>query len=330
MGAGWLEHCLALPGAWRDQPWEDTVVAKVGPKIFAFLGALEHADDHDRAEVRRPRGGRPLAGALPRLGDADAATSRATAGTASRSTARSTTTSSPNGSRTRTRWWSPGCPGRSAPDPGPRVCPSRARRGLWSAQEDVMRIQEILSGKGSDVVHAPPGSSVGDLVVLLRERNLGAVVVSPDGRHVEGIVSERDVVRHLGEDPDLLDRPVSAIMTAGGQVCTCSTSDTVAVVMALMTRAAGAPRPRAGPFGDARRDRQHRRPGEEPDLGAPVRARPARGLRPGLTFLGTGGTGRSGRADAVRTSPLSHPGLVAVVLLPGDGRTGWAILGSNQ
>ena len=98
-----------------------------------------------------------------------------------------------------------------------------------------MRIQEILSGKGSDVVHAPPGSSVGDLVVLLRERNLGAVVVSPDGRHVEGIVSERDVVRHLGEDPDLLDRPVSAIMTAGGQVCTCSTSDTVAVVMALMT-----------------------------------------------------------------------------------------------
>ena len=41
MGARWLEHCLALPGAWRDQPWEDTVVAKVGPKIFAFLGALE-------------------------------------------------------------------------------------------------------------------------------------------------------------------------------------------------------------------------------------------------------------------------------------------------
>jgi CBS domain-containing protein len=98
-----------------------------------------------------------------------------------------------------------------------------------------MRIQEILGSKGFDVVHAPPGSSVGDLVVLLRERNLGAVVVSPDGRHVEGIVSERDVVRHLGEDPDLLDRPVSAIMTGGAEVCTCSASDTVASVMALMT-----------------------------------------------------------------------------------------------
>ena len=96
-----------------------------------------------------------------------------------------------------------------------------------------MRIQEILSGKGSDVVHAPPGSTVADLVVLLREHNLGAVVVSPDGRHVAGIVSERDVVRHLGEDPDLLDRPVSAIMT--GVVCTCAPTDTVASVMALMT-----------------------------------------------------------------------------------------------
>ena len=33
-----LAHCLAKPGAWQDEPWEGEVVAKVGPKIFAFLG----------------------------------------------------------------------------------------------------------------------------------------------------------------------------------------------------------------------------------------------------------------------------------------------------
>jgi predicted DNA-binding protein (MmcQ/YjbR family) len=34
-----LAHCLAKPGAWQDEPWEGDVVVKVGPKIFAFLGA---------------------------------------------------------------------------------------------------------------------------------------------------------------------------------------------------------------------------------------------------------------------------------------------------
>ena len=37
----WLDECLAKPGAWRDEPWEGDVVAKVGPKIFAFLGAAD-------------------------------------------------------------------------------------------------------------------------------------------------------------------------------------------------------------------------------------------------------------------------------------------------
>ena len=34
-----LAHCLAKPGAWQDKPWENDVVVKVGPKIFAFLGS---------------------------------------------------------------------------------------------------------------------------------------------------------------------------------------------------------------------------------------------------------------------------------------------------
>jgi predicted DNA-binding protein (MmcQ/YjbR family) len=35
----WLDYCLAKPGAWQDEPWEGDVVAKVGDKIFAFLGS---------------------------------------------------------------------------------------------------------------------------------------------------------------------------------------------------------------------------------------------------------------------------------------------------
>ena len=34
-----LDHCLAKPGAWQDEPWENDVVVKVGSKIFAFLGS---------------------------------------------------------------------------------------------------------------------------------------------------------------------------------------------------------------------------------------------------------------------------------------------------
>jgi len=33
-----LDYCLAKPGAWQDEPWDGDVVAKVGPKVFAFLG----------------------------------------------------------------------------------------------------------------------------------------------------------------------------------------------------------------------------------------------------------------------------------------------------
>jgi predicted DNA-binding protein (MmcQ/YjbR family) len=47
-------YALAKPGAWRDQPWEDDVVAKVGDKIFAFLGGERRVGvkcGRDRAEA---------------------------------------------------------------------------------------------------------------------------------------------------------------------------------------------------------------------------------------------------------------------------------------
>ena len=68
-----------------------------------------------------------------------------------------------------------------------------------------MRINEVLAGKPSrEVITIKPDASVRDLIALLAEHNVGALVVSVDGSSVDGIVSERDVVRRLHEDDGVL------------------------------------------------------------------------------------------------------------------------------
>jgi CBS domain-containing protein len=96
-----------------------------------------------------------------------------------------------------------------------------------------MRISDILRAKGTQVVHLSPDASVRAAVALLREHNLGAVVVSPDGQRITGILSERDVIRRLADGADFLDEPVSAIMTA--DVLKTTPHDTVRTVMGQMT-----------------------------------------------------------------------------------------------
>jgi CBS domain-containing protein len=77
-----------------------------------------------------------------------------------------------------------------------------------------MRISDVLTSKPShEVVTIRPEATVRDLLGLLAEHNIGAVVVSSDGEAVDGIVSERDVVRRLHEDESVLDGAVDAIMT---------------------------------------------------------------------------------------------------------------------
>jgi CBS domain-containing protein len=78
-----------------------------------------------------------------------------------------------------------------------------------------MRVRDILTSKAEkNVLTITPGSSVRELLVVLSEHNIGALVVSEDGRAVVGIVSERDVVRQLSEHPDILAATVESIMTA--------------------------------------------------------------------------------------------------------------------
>lgn len=96
-----------------------------------------------------------------------------------------------------------------------------------------MRIYELLRTKGFHVITVRPSATVQDVLGLLEEYNLGAVVVSEDGRQVSGIVSERDIVRHLAGGTEFLAGPVSAIMTS--DVHTCAAHDSVQDLMGTMT-----------------------------------------------------------------------------------------------
>jgi CBS domain-containing protein len=97
-----------------------------------------------------------------------------------------------------------------------------------------MKISDVVHGKADqDVVTIDPQATVRELVALLAEHNIGAVVVSEDGQTVGGIVSERDVVRRLHADASVLDTPVGQIMTS--EVHTCSAGDGVTELMQAMT-----------------------------------------------------------------------------------------------
>ena len=83
-----------------------------------------------------------------------------------------------------------------------------------------MRIGDVLGAKPSqEVVTIPPEAGVRDLVAALAEHNVGALIVSSTGSTVEGIVSERDVVRHLHHEGTVVNNTVSAIMTTDVETC---------------------------------------------------------------------------------------------------------------
>jgi CBS domain-containing protein len=77
-----------------------------------------------------------------------------------------------------------------------------------------MQLSTIIAAKGGAVVTIQPDATVADLVAMLAEHNVGALVVSADGRTITGIVSERDVVRAVAHGPEALARPIASIMTS--------------------------------------------------------------------------------------------------------------------
>ncbi len=98
-----------------------------------------------------------------------------------------------------------------------------------------MLVSHILKSKADDgVVTLPPGTSVAKLAETLSSRRIGAVVISPDGKRVAGIVSERDVVRELGRrGTACLGDTVDSIMTS--KITSCARTDKTDDVLQKMT-----------------------------------------------------------------------------------------------
>jgi CBS domain-containing protein len=88
-----------------------------------------------------------------------------------------------------------------------------------------MRISDLLRVKGTQTVTVPPDMTVRRLLAVLAEHQIGAVVVSVNGTSVDGIASERDIVRALAQrGAAALSEPVTAIYTAEVRTVTPQTS----------------------------------------------------------------------------------------------------------
>ncbi len=97
-----------------------------------------------------------------------------------------------------------------------------------------MLISEVLQRKGNAVATIPPSATIADVVDALAEYGVGALVVSADGNTVDGIISERDVVRGLAaHGRDAVDQTVADLMTR--EVVTCSQRATIEQLMEEMT-----------------------------------------------------------------------------------------------
>ena len=96
-----------------------------------------------------------------------------------------------------------------------------------------MKVADILEIKGSTVITIKPTETIAALSQRLRERRIGAAIVSGNGQTVDGVISERDIAYGLGvHKAELHAMPVSALMTKA--VITCSPDDNLGIVASTM------------------------------------------------------------------------------------------------
>ncbi|MDP4005857.1 CBS domain-containing protein [Methylobacterium sp. NEAU K] len=98
-----------------------------------------------------------------------------------------------------------------------------------------MNVARILAEKGTSVVTVSPDKTLEDVIQILAEKRIGALVVAHADGSVAGVISERDIMRALAQHGGAtFDAPVSAHMTTA--VTTCGKSTSIEEVMELMTK----------------------------------------------------------------------------------------------
>ena len=97
-----------------------------------------------------------------------------------------------------------------------------------------MYVSALLENKGADVVTAAPNTTINQAVALLAENKIGVLVISADGKSVDGILSERDIVRALAEQGNDIGNADAATLMSR-DVVSCAPGDTIESLMGLMT-----------------------------------------------------------------------------------------------
>ncbi len=98
----------------------------------------------------------------------------------------------------------------------------------------VSTVDKLLQQKGNIVLSMGQDDTIGHAVQLLKDKGIGALVVASDEGELQGIISERDIVRRLADGSDgILDLPIGEIMTK--DVVTCSPDDSMIKVLQIMT-----------------------------------------------------------------------------------------------
>jgi CBS domain-containing protein len=98
----------------------------------------------------------------------------------------------------------------------------------------LMNVQSILAAKGNAVAKIAATSTLSEAVAALRDHGIGALVVSADGNNIDGILSERDVVRSIASHgDDTMHLTVGSAMSSN--VITCAPADSIDTLMEMMT-----------------------------------------------------------------------------------------------